>query len=149
VLFVLTLLTSHSSSILNKRHDYRHTYKIQQRKTHACNDPRIDESSSFFSSCPTLLCAISFSFFFSFAFFSLYSKINFPSSSSSSTDAPSCCYFFLFSYIFLRFQLVWTLFLPGHETAEGKKKTTKRIFFSQQILFSFIRISISNFHLKK
>ncbi len=139
MLFVLTLLTSHSSSILNKRHDYRHTYKIQQRKTHACNDPRIDESSSFFSSCPTLLCAISFSFFFSFAFFSLYSKINFPSSSSSSTDAPSCCYFFLFSYIFLRFQLVWTLFLPGHETAEGKKRRRREFSLVNKYYFLLFR----------
>ena len=114
---------------LNKRHDdYRHTHKIQQRKTHACNDPRIDESSSFFSLPNIALCAISFFFFFSFAFFFLDSKINFPS--STSTDAPRCCYFFLFSYIYYFFcdsNLSERFFLLRQK--REKNMMTKKIFF--------------------
>jgi hypothetical protein len=122
---------SHSSSILNKRHNYRHTYKIHQRKTHACNEPRIDESSSFF--CPTLLCAISFSFFSSPSFpsrFFFYSKINFPS--SSSTDGPVAIISF-FSHIF--FAIPTGLNALYVDRTWRRKKKPKKIFFSQQTFF--------------
>jgi hypothetical protein len=147
MLFVLTLLMSHSSSILNKRHDgYRHTYKIQQKKNACVQRPENRWIFFFFFFLSNVaLYTISFSFFFSFAFFFLDSKINFPS--SSSTDAPCCCYFFLFSYIyFFAIPTCLNAFLGG---SKGKKREkTKKIFFCQQILFSFIRISISNCHLR-
>jgi hypothetical protein len=83
MLFVLVLLTLfYASFILNKRQDSRHTH-TQQRKTHACNEARIDESSSFAQRHFVLFRSLFLLLFLRTFFF--YSKINFP---SSSTDGP-------------------------------------------------------------
>ncbi len=112
-----------------------HIYKIHPRKTHACNEPRIDESSFFFAQRYFVLFR---SLFFSSSFpsrFFLYSEINFP---SSSTDALVAVISFFSHSFFLRFQLVWTLMLAEHDEEEEEKRRK----FSSVNKYYFFMISI-------
>ncbi len=135
---MLILLTFDSSSILNKRHDYRHTYKIHQRKTHACNDPRIDESSFFTQRCFVLFRSLLFFFFFffSFAFFFFYSKINFPSSAS---DAPVAVISF-FSHIFFAIPICLNAYVAR---TWRRRKKNRRKFSSVSKHFLYV-ISVTS-----
>lgn len=125
-------------TLSSHRQTHARVYKIHRRNTYACNEARIDESSSFSQHCIVLF--RSFFLLSSLLFLLLllllsrlvflHSEINFP---SASTDAQSLMFLSLFSQVFflLRASLTWLNVSCRHDMPKkGKRTVAKKVFFS-------------------